>query len=45
MPPALVTGEAVGMAAGLIYKTGTIDVHSIDVTRLRIRLKEMGQLL
>ena len=45
MPPALVTGEAVGTAAGLIYKAGTIDVHSIDVTRLRIRLKEMGQLL
>lgn len=45
MPPALVTGEAVGTAAGLIYKSDVIDVHSIDTAKLRSRLKEMGQLL
>ena len=45
MPPSLVTGEAVGTAAGLIHKAATIDVHNVDIVQLRKRLKEMGQLL
>ena len=45
MPPALVTGEAVGTAAGLIHKASSVDVHNVDITKLRKRLKEMGQLL
>lgn len=45
MPPSLVTGEAVGTAAGLIYKASKPDVHSVDVAKLRSRLREMGQLL
>ena len=45
MPPCLVTGEAVGVAAGQIFKSGNVDVHHVDVTKLRNRLKEVGQLL
>ncbi|MDR0573259.1 MAG: FAD-dependent oxidoreductase [Tannerella sp.] len=45
MPPCLVTGEAAGVAAGLIYKSNSPDVHAIDIKRLRTRLKEKGQLL
>lgn len=45
MPPSLVTGEAVGTAAGLIHKAGNINVHHVDIAQLRKRLKERGQLL
>ena len=45
MPPAMVTGEAVGTAAGLIYKSQTVDIHQTDVAKLRKRLREMGQML
>lgn len=45
MPPCLVTGEAVGVAAGLIHTSKTPDVHAVDIPRLRNRLKEVGQLL
>ena len=43
MPPCLVTGEAAGMAAmHAIQQTGN-DVHRIDISHLRKRLKEEGQ--
>ncbi|MCD8041546.1 MAG: FAD-dependent oxidoreductase [Tannerellaceae bacterium] len=45
MPPCLVTGEAVGVAAGQIVKSRTPDIHSVDIPTLRTRLKEVGQLL
>lgn len=45
MPPCLVTGEAVGVAAGQLFKSGNVDVHQVDITKLRNRLKEVGQLL
>lgn len=45
MPPCLVTGEAVGVAAGQIYSSKSPDVHAVDISRLRNRLKEVGQLL
>ena len=45
MPPAMVTGEAVGTAAGLIYKAQPVDIHQTDVLELRKRLREVGQLL
>jgi ribulose 1,5-bisphosphate synthetase/thiazole synthase len=45
MPPCLVTGEAAGMAAVHATKQSKNDVHKIDVTYLRKRLKEEGQYL
>jgi hypothetical protein len=45
MPPCLVTGEAVGVAAGQIYQSKEPDVHAVDIKRLRNRLQEMGQLI
>lgn len=45
MPPSLVTGEAVGVAAAQVCKSESPDVHAVDTNRLRLRLKEMGQLL
>ncbi|NDV60748.1 FAD-dependent oxidoreductase [Bacteroides sp. 519] len=45
MPPCLVTGEAVGVAAGQIYKSQKPDVHNVDTAKLRNRLKKVGQLL
>lgn len=45
MPPCLVTGEAVGVAAGQIVKAKSPDVHAVDVTGLRKRLEEVGQVL
>ncbi|MDR2918797.1 MAG: FAD-dependent oxidoreductase [Tannerella sp.] len=45
MPPCLVTGEAAGVAAGQIFRSGNVDVHNVDVSKLRSRLKEVGQLL
>ena len=45
MPPCLVTGEAVGVAAGQISKSKAPDVHNVDIAKLRSRLKEVGQLL
>lgn len=45
MPPSLVTGEAVGVAAGQICQSTAPDVHAVDTNRLRTRLKEVGQLL
>ena len=43
MPPALVTGEAAGMAAALAAKQSRPDVHQVDVDFLRKRLREEGQ--
>lgn len=45
MPPCLVTGEAVGVAAGQIYNSKKLDIHNVDIAKLRNRLKEVGQLL
>jgi len=45
MPPCLVTGEAVGVAAGQIFKSKSPDVHNVDIQGLRNRLKEVGQML
>ena len=45
MPPCLVTGEAVGVAAGQIFKSKSPDIHNVDIQRLRNRLQEVGQLL
>lgn len=43
MPPCLVTGEAAGVAARLASLSASRDVHSVDVTDLRSRLKARGQ--
>lgn len=43
MPPCLVTGEAAGVAARLASLSASRDVHSVDVTDLRSRLKDRGQ--
>lgn len=43
MPPCLVTGEAAGMAAVHAIRQTAGDVHKIDVTLLRKRLREEGQ--
>lgn len=43
MPPCLVTGEAAGVAARLATLSASRDVHSVDVTDLRSRLKARGQ--
>jgi len=40
MPVCLAMGEAAGMAAAHAMVMDTVDVHSIDVNRLRKRLKE-----
>jgi len=45
MPPCLVTGEAVGVASGQIFKSKSPDIHNLDIPKLRSRLKEVGQLL
>ena len=45
MPPSLVTGEAVGVAAGQICKSKSPDIHNVDIQQLRKRLKEVGQLI
>lgn len=45
MPPSLVTGEAVGVAAGQIYKSKSPDVHNVNIQQLRNRLQEVGQLI
>lgn len=45
MPPSLVTGEAVGMAAGQICKSKSPDVHAVDTKYLRKRLQAVGQLI
>ena len=45
MPPALVTGEAAGLAAALAITQSKNDVHKIDIDFLRKRLKEEGQYL
>ncbi len=45
MPPCLVTGEAVGVAAGQICKAKTPDIHAVDVKQLQKRLLNVGQLL
>lgn len=45
MPPSLVTGEAVGVAAGQICRSKSPDIHSVDIQQLRKRLKEVGQLI
>ena len=43
MPPALVTGEAAGLAAALAARQPGNDVHHLDIGLLRKRLKEEGQ--
>lgn len=35
MPPSLVTGEAVGVAAGQICKSKSPDIHNVDIQQLR----------
>lgn len=45
MPPSLVTGEAVGVAAGQIYLSKSPDIHQTDIKKLRKRLQEVGQLI
>jgi len=45
MPPSLVTGEAVGVAAGQIFRSASPDVHNVDIPQLQKRLKEVGQLI
>lgn len=45
MPPSLVTGEAAGIAAGHICQSASINVHNVDISQLRRRLTEVGQLL
>lgn len=45
MPPSLVTGEAVGVAAGQICKSGSPDIHGADIKGLRKRLQEVGQMI
>lgn len=45
MPPCLVTGEAVGVAAGQICRSKSPDVHNVDIKQLRNRLQQVGQLL
>lgn len=45
MPPSLVTGEAVGVAAGQLCKSQTVDIHNVDISQLQKRLKEVGQLI
>lgn len=43
MPPCLVTGEAAGLAAALASKQDDHNVHNVDISLLRKRLKEEGQ--
>jgi len=45
MPPCLVTGEAVGVAAGQIYKGKNPNIHGVDIKQLQNRLIQVGQLL
>lgn len=45
MPPSLVTGEAVGVAAGQLCNSQTVDIHNVDISQLQKRLKEVGQLI
>lgn len=45
MPPSLVTGEAVGTAAGQICKSKSPDVHNVDIKELRKQLQKAGQLI
>lgn len=45
MPPSLVTGEAIGVAAGQICKSKSPDIHNADIQQLRKRLQEVGQLI
>jgi hypothetical protein len=42
MPPCFVTGEAAGLAAAMAAGAGQPDAHSVDVRRLRRRLREEG---
>lgn len=42
MPPCLCTGEAAGMAAAMAARAPQPDVHTVDVQRLRDRLREEG---
>ncbi len=43
MPVCLVTGEAAGLGAALAGRMERVNVHDIDITHLRRRLKEEGQ--
>jgi len=45
MPVCLTTGEAAGVAAAQTLSSRTYDVHRIEVSRLRARLREVGAYL
>lgn len=45
MPVCLATGEAAGLAAAMTATTAAADVHAVDVSVLRSRLKEAGAYL
>lgn len=43
MPPCLVTGEAAGLAAHMALQSARPDVHAVDTSDLRARLRAYGQ--
>jgi len=45
MPVCLAMGEAAGMAAAHAVKLPSVDVHAVDIARLRRRLREEGAYL
>lgn len=45
MPPAMVTGEAAGLAAALACRQARPDAHAVDVPTLQRRLREEGQMI
>jgi hypothetical protein len=42
MPACLAMGEAAGVAAAQAARQAVPDVHAVDTTRLRTRLREHG---
>ncbi len=42
MPVCLAMGEAAGLAAALATTLSEVDVHMVDTTQLRARLREEG---
>lgn len=45
MPVCLATGEAAGVAAAMASQGPSVDVHRIDTSRLRARLRDVGAYL
>lgn len=45
MPPAMVTGEAAGLAAAIMSRTARPDMHAMDIRHLQKRLTEEGQMI